>query len=85
MDFSRIGTSPNKWEGVSEGAWNWRCDLTFMFQLDEKEMQLNEQKRMAHSKTKRLKVHLTQQEIVNNELESQLRHKEMERVRILRL
>jgi hypothetical protein len=56
-----------------------------MFQLDEKEMQLNEQKRMAHSKTKRLKVHLTQQEIVNNELESQLRHKEMERVRILRL
>ena len=52
-----------------------------MLQLDEKELLLNEQKKEAHSKTKRLKAHLTQQEIVNNELEVKLRQKEAERVR----
>ena len=54
-----------------------------MLQLDEKELLLNEQKKEVHSKTKRLKAHLTQQEIVNNELEIQLRQKEAERVRKL--
>lgn len=43
-------------------------------------MQLNEKKKEVQSKTRKLKAHLTHQEIVNNELANKLRQKDMDMV-----
>ena len=51
-----------------------------MFQLDEKELLLNQHKKDQMSKTRKLKAHLTQQETVNNELATKLKQQEAEKV-----
>jgi hypothetical protein len=48
--------------------------------LDEKELMLNQQKKEVHSKTRKLKAHLTQQEMVNNELAVKLKQQEVDKV-----
>jgi 3'-phosphoadenosine 5'-phosphosulfate sulfotransferase (PAPS reductase)/FAD synthetase len=49
-------------------------------QLDEKELLLNQQKKEVQSKTRKLKAHLTQQEMVNSELAMKLKQQEQEKV-----
>ena len=54
--------------------------MTKWFQLDEKELLLNQHKKDQMSKTRKLKAHLTQQETVNNELATKLMQQEAEKV-----
>jgi len=44
---------------------------------------LNQQKKEVHSKTRKLKAHLTQQEMVNNELAVKLKQQEVDKVGLI--
>ena len=59
--------------------------MTKLFQLDEKELLLNQHKKDQMSKTRKLKAHLTQQETVNNELATKLKQQEAEKVANVKL